>query len=89
VISPTRAPSCCSRAFVAIVVPWSSVSMAVGSPSAALTPAIRPSEGSATVEGTLWIQTWAVSVSATMTSVNVPPTSTPASFIATPPSRSV
>ena len=55
--------------------------MAAGSPSAPLTPAISPSDGSATVEGTLWIQTSPVSVSATMTSVNVPPTSTPASFI--------
>src|SRR5579884_4183387 len=81
VIIPTRAPSCWSRELVAMVVPWARKSTSRASGPVAASPSTRPWEGSSGVLGTLWMRTCRDAVSTTMTSVKVPPTSTPASFI--------
>ncbi len=77
--SAVRAPRRSSIAFVATVVPWprwaTSPAPRPASASASRTPAITPTEWSATVVATLAVTSLPPATRAT--SVNVPPTSTP------------
>src|SRR6478736_2746236 len=84
VIRPTRAPLDSSTAFVATVVPWTTLPRSAGAIPAAsqirLTPVSTPCEGSEGVEG-VFTRHWRWSESSTRNrSVNVPPTSTPSRY---------